>query len=134
MEDFPKIDIGTDLKKMVEIINSKPRNDYVLINRHYLDALLSELIKTTPRVLTLDEMQSFDGAVLVEYTGTFGQEMTEWLLFRRTAYNWIAFTNVKRTEVLFEIVEYGKSWRCWTSRPTDEQRKVVKLKDADAAN
>lgn len=22
--------------------------------------------------------------------------------------------------------EYGKTWRCWTSRPTDEQRKVVK--------
>ena len=21
---------------------------------------------------------------------------------------------------------YGKSWRCWTSRPTDEQRKAVK--------
>lgn len=22
--------------------------------------------------------------------------------------------------------DYGKSWRCWTSRPTDEQRKRVK--------
>lgn len=22
--------------------------------------------------------------------------------------------------------EYGKTWRCWTSRPTDEQRKEVK--------
>lgn len=22
--------------------------------------------------------------------------------------------------------EYGKTWRCWTSRPTDEQRKAVK--------
>ena len=25
--------------------------------------------------------------------------------------------------------EYGKTWRCWTSRPTDEQRKAVKWDD-----
>lgn len=24
------------------------------------------------------------------------------------------------------ICDYGKRWRCWTSRPTDEQRKAVK--------
>ena len=26
----------------------------------------------------------------------------------------------------FNIKEYGKIWRCWTSYPTDEQRKAVK--------
>lgn len=25
-----------------------------------------------------------------------------------------------------EYSEYGKSWRCWDKRPTDEQRKAVK--------
>lgn len=25
-----------------------------------------------------------------------------------------------------DLSYYGKTWRCWTSRPTDEQRKVVK--------
>lgn len=25
--------------------------------------------------------------------------------------------------------EYGKTWRCWTSKPTDEQRKTVKWDD-----
>lgn len=25
-----------------------------------------------------------------------------------------------------EYSEYGKSWRCWNKRPTDEQRKAVK--------
>ena len=25
--------------------------------------------------------------------------------------------------------EYGKSWRCWTSRPTEEQREAVKWND-----
>ena len=27
--------------------------------------------------------------------------------------------------------EYGKEWRCWTSRPTDEQRKAVKWDDSN---
>ena len=25
--------------------------------------------------------------------------------------------------------DYGKNWRCWTARPTDEQRKAVKWDD-----
>lgn len=27
--------------------------------------------------------------------------------------------------------EYGKTWRCWTSRPTDEQREEAKWNEAD---
>lgn len=26
----------------------------------------------------------------------------------------------------FEYTDYNKTWRCWTSRPTDEQREAVK--------
>ena len=26
----------------------------------------------------------------------------------------------------YEYEDYGKKWRCWTQRPTDEQRKAVK--------
>ena len=26
----------------------------------------------------------------------------------------------------YNTKEYGKTWRCWTSRPTDEQREAVK--------
>lgn len=29
----------------------------------------------------------------------------------------------------FECSEYNQTWRCWTSRPTDEQRKAVKWND-----
>lgn len=30
-----------------------------------------------------------------------------------------------------EDVHYGKSWRCWNYKPTDEQRKAVKWDDSD---
>lgn len=36
------------------------------------------------------------------------------------------FANGYRDIVKLEGDEYGKTWRCWTSRPTDEQRKAVK--------
>lgn len=29
----------------------------------------------------------------------------------------------------YPISQYNKTWRCWTSRPTDEQRKAVKWDD-----
>lgn len=29
---------------------------------------------------------------------------------------------------ILEYSEYGKSWRCWNKRPTDEQRQAVKWK------
>ena len=30
-----------------------------------------------------------------------------------------------------DFYAYGKDWRCWTARPTDEQRKAVKWDAAD---
>ena len=27
---------------------------------------------------------------------------------------------------IFECDEYNRTWRCWSARPTDEQRKAVK--------
>lgn len=30
----------------------------------------------------------------------------------------------------WETEDYGKAWRCWTSRPTDDQRKAEKWDDA----
>lgn len=33
--------------------------------------------------------------------------------------------NGYRDIVMLEGDEYGKTWRCWTSRPTEEQRKAV---------
>lgn len=29
----------------------------------------------------------------------------------------------------YKLDDYGKTWRCWTARPTDEQREAVKWDD-----
>ena len=39
-----------------------------------------------------------------------------------------AMSSYVTSEILF-AEWYGKTWRCWTSKPTDEQRKAVKWND-----
>jgi len=89
------------------------------------------LQQLVPRVLTLEEAKTHDGALLVEHIGTFGQPIMDWLLLmeEHRSYPFIRFANARRSEVLFERTEYGKSWRCWTARPTEEQREAVKWND-----
>lgn len=60
-------------------------------------------------------------------------------LSRYQDYAWVEFRRVSRLgvrdvdDIRFLLAEpstasnYNKTWRCWTSRPTDEQRKAVKL-------
>ena len=87
------------------------------------------LKKQTPKVLALDDIQSFDGAVLVEYTGTFGNPMFEWLLYQVQHNQYVMFSNHNRSNIVFDANDYGKGWRCWTSHPTDEQREITPWTD-----
>ena len=89
------------------------------------------LQQLVPQVLSLEEVKTHDGALLVEHIGTFGQPIMGWLLLMEEhgSYPFIRFANARRSEVLFERAEYGKSWRCWTARPTEEQREVIPWSD-----
>lgn len=83
-----------------------------------------ELLKEQePRVMTLEEVVSAE-CVWIEYAASgnvviafpWDIELTD------DTYNFICNPNC--------IVElkslYGEEWRCWTSRPTEEQREAVK--------
>ena len=90
------------------------------------DAL--ELLKAQrPRVMTLEELSTWDGAFLIEtkkggiitwstYHGEY--EQSEDIICRLIDADGGVDDRIKRM--------YGHVWRCWTSRPTDEQRKAVR--------
>lgn len=75
----------------------------------------------TARVMTLEEIKNANGYIWKEYKGMHAMSAVlieygmERVPFDRdyptNEYNWPF---------------YGKEWRCWTQRPTDEQRKAVK--------
>lgn len=89
------------------------------------EQILALLEAPEPRLMTIDELFSINNTDSV----VFVERRT------KTYYNEMAFVNVEKVYkecVLFHGQKsifshdrkyYGKEWRCWTSRPSDEQRR-----------
>ena len=93
------------------------------------DAL--ELLKAQePRVMTLEDLQKIasirDGAVWLETGAGLMPAFMEFAMKDITFFVAVPLTGYRQ---FFENDWYGKTWRCWTSRPTDEQRQAVKWDD-----
>lgn len=90
------------------------------------DALVL-LKEQQPRVMTVEEILRHDGAVFFE-----DRNKGEWAVFSSWGYkrrsNWMTFAFGSNCGHItgFNIDVYGKFWRCWTAKPTDEQRERVK--------
>lgn len=70
-----------------------------------------------PRVMTLEEYDAWTGIPFTERDPVFHEERTK----RGTVTCWVNTT-------VCSLSEYGKNDRCWTSRPTDEQREATPWK------
>ena len=87
-----------------------------------------ELLKEQePRVMTLEEVKKLqsirDGAIWMEIFGNgLFPALPEFSNKSLTFFVAILFDGYRS---VFENDWYGKTWRCWSSRPTDEQRGAV---------
>lgn len=95
--------------------------------------VITGMIKATPtiqpdapRVMTLGEVEARPyGYVLIETDKEGSLRWVDALLFcKNTNFSFDFITLEGRARLLG--AEYNKEWRCWTSRPTDEQRKAAK--------
>lgn len=77
-----------------------------------------ELLKAqNPRVLAQDDIEHAE---------------VVWFEARRSLYIEPMLTRNKRfADESADWFQYGRDWRCWTAKPTDEQRKAVKWDAAD---
>ena len=80
-----------------------------------------------PRVMTLKEINHLKyGSPYIIETNIPSDEPR--LMYGLYSHKGMAgnytFDTVDRRRNLFDV-DYGKIWRCWTSRPTDEQRKAT---------
>lgn len=126
--------IGEFKGKLVEGTNieTSPEEMAVLDNilfRFWQMGWLDKLKAMEPRVLTLEEVKQHnnqDGCVWFEQP-TYNADAA---FVRKDDF----MTQVISPYILGEQINhgywtngnYGKTWRCWTARPTDEQRKAVK--------
>jgi len=89
---------------------------------------LAALKEQVPRLMTFDELSAIsrtDSIVYVERrTKTYYNEMA-FVAVEKVYGDTVSFHGQKS---IFghNKKDYGKEWRCWTSRPSDEQMKAVK--------
>lgn len=104
--------------------------DYLCYNNLMLDAL--ELLKEQePHVLTLEEVKdALDTVVWVDrpQIENFSNEYALISLYSRK-WGYVNLKFIDGDEARWICEQYGKLWRCWSARPTDEQRKAVKWDD-----
>ena len=107
----------TDREKAIRILEGNYK-DFVLRHNGELftvNELITLLRTQEPRVLTPDEA---DVAEVV------------WFEARNHTHIEPMLTAGKRfADETADWFRYGRDWRCWTSRPTDEQREAVKWDD-----
>lgn len=91
-----------------------------------VEAVLELIREQEPRVMTLEEVKGFrDKPVWLEENtpqGSYGA----WGVMKgfHDKYNAVNIGGVRFT--YWPRARYNIDWRCWTARPTEEQRKAVK--------
>ena len=83
-----------------------------------------ELLKRqAPHVLAPEELPEWDGAFLIEVRGKDAMVWASWHA-EYELYEEAVFRMVDRGGGVDDRFKklYGYEWRCWTSRPSDEQR------------
>ena len=75
---------------------------------------LTLLKSQEPHVMTLEEYEAWIDTPFTERNPVFHEERTK----RGIVTCWV-------NTVVCTLREYGKNDRCWTSRPTDEQREAI---------
>lgn len=100
------------------------------LDQMHKDAL-SLLKAQEPRVMTLEEVEDALDTVVWVDRPLLDNSSDEYALIdaysRKTQIVELRYPFCdKDYRERADYATYGKTWRCWTSRPTDEQRKAVK--------
>lgn len=87
---------------------------------------IQDAIENEPRLMTLEEVLATE----VVYAEDIDKAEIIPVLVNRRAHDRIVLVRARLmggpSLTIYPLIsEYGKRWRCWTSRPTDEQREAV---------
>lgn len=78
---------------------------------------LALLKEEEARVMTLEEVTHSEDWIWYEEKSTH----CGWTIVVDCDEKWIGWEDL----TIDQLCKYGKKWRCWTSRPSDEQRKAA---------
>lgn len=112
-----------------------PYNDGVENNveckQKWADDALELLKEQEPRVLTLGDLRDIGSVWALNTPPYLCMDINP--RYRRIVGSWVAWRNIYELisglHPTYNADNYGKIWRCWSARPTDEQRKAVAWND-----
>ena len=98
-----------------------------------INSAIALLKEQEPRVMTLEDVKQAEVGTVVWLEWRIESKINSGIFFRlinKGIDDSLEF-HVLDGFVAARLACYGTEWRCWTSRPTDEQRKAVKWDEAD---
>ena len=119
--------------KGLEVCTSRPcyctdcpyKANCYLDSQEVMEDALILLKEQEPRVLTLEEVKAFDyDYCYLEEERSPGKEYRT--VCGRHKVTCITWPSITQMRIVRKDDTYGKTWRCWSAKPTDEQRKAVK--------
>ena len=124
------------MKKLGDVINRLKTTllvmdmrhaDCIAITRTDIVEMLVLLKAQEPRVMTLEEVSAVNGGDVIWIEDRCLDQMVVGIKFQSPSKNcyYIMLIGATRPQP-FSKELYNVNWRCWTSRPTDEQREAVK--------
>lgn len=129
-----------DKKKIIEELKmaymySNVDGDNTLVPQQLVLDIITLLKEQEARVMTLEEVKNAENAAepfWCEFNDrdlcSYGSWRTGWHEKTFGMEPQHCIENYFERAIVGES-EYGSEWRCWTSKPTDEQRKAVKWND-----
>ena len=114
-----------DREKVVEAWENVLSRDPLDVPWDLIDETLKLLKEQEARVMTLDEVKAFDwDYCYLEEERLPGKEYRS--ICGDYALTCITWPCIASMRIQHGDENYGRKWRCWSDKPTDEQRKAVK--------
>lgn len=127
-----KMKLEKVIEGLEEMLEESKYNDSVQYNpwadTKTLEAALAMLKSQGPRVMTLEEINAVkQNDVLVYESNAAFKAIFHFIVTEGVVDNELRIkTEFERIDMAAPLETYNRVWRCWTSRPTDEQREAVK--------
>lgn len=126
----------TDREKLLDIINTRLEITGWITPDEMVDLLIANgvTVREMQKPMDLvDAIEAYD-PVWIEYSLTFmDMEVIkiypiDYLNRRFFADGTLFGERIKEKSILLQKDDYGKTWRCWAEKPTEEERKAAEWK------
>lgn len=121
-----------DINQMIEALETSYKHsnvdtDNTLVSQDLVLRLITLLKERLPRLMTLEEVDEYDKALYLEDRSMGIVRVYFWVCTTDTGAE--RFVDFDADTEDYSPSKYGSTWRCWSDKPTEEQRKAAKWDD-----